>query len=313
MRDSRARAAVLAALSAVMLASFPETGRTEDGSYAREIESWRREREANLKKDDGWLTVAGLYWLREGENWIGADNANDFVLPEGSAPPVVGVFDLHEGRTSFRAQPGVAVTQHGKPVETAALERGEKEAIGIGRLSMWVHGSGERLAIRLRDLDSEIRKEFTGLAWFPVDPAFRITARFSAYPKPREVEILNMLGDIERYQSPGTVELEVGGETVRMEPVIDSDDGSLWFIFRDGTSGKESYPAARFLHTDLPKAGQVVLDFNKAYNPPCAFNPHTTCPMPSKENRLRVPIRAGEMDYHKKGTHRPNDRGGEQE
>lgn len=300
MTDSRARNAVLAAVSAAMFAFFPESGRAEDGSYAKEIEAWRAEREANLKKDDGWLTVAGLYWLREGENWIGADTANDFVLPEGSAPPVVGVFDFHEGRTSFRADRGVAVTQHGKPVETAALEPGEKEAISLGKLSMWVHGSGERLAIRLRDLDSSIRKEFTGLVWFPVDPAFRITARFDAYPKPRDVEILNMLGDIERYQSPGTVELEVGGETVRMEPVLDSD-GSLWFIFRDGTSGKESYPAARFLHTDLPKDGQVVLDFNKAYNPPCVFTPYATCPLPPPENRLAIRVEAGEKAY---GGHR---------
>jgi len=283
-----------------MLFSAAGYGRAEDASYVEEIEAWRAEREANLEKDDSWLTVAGLYWLRDGENWVGADTANDFVLPEGSAPPVVGVFDFHEGKTTFRPQQGVTVTQYGKPVEQAALGSEEKEAISIGKLSMWVHRSGDRLAIRLRDLDSSIRKEFTGLVWFPVDPRFRVTAKFEAYARPRDVEILNMLGDVERYQSPGTVTFAVAGETVQMEPVS-SSDGGLWFIFRDATSGNESYPAARFLQTDAPRNGQVVIDFNKAYNPPCAFNPHTTCPMPAKENRLKVPIRAGEKDYHKKG------------
>jgi uncharacterized protein len=296
MTSSIARTFAVAAMLSAVATSVP----AEDASYVKEIETWRAEREANLKKDDSWLTVAGLYWLRDGENSIGTDTDNDFVLPEGSAPPVVGVFDFRNGKTTFRSRSGVVVTQHGKAVESAALEPGEKEAVSIGRLSMWVHNSGERLAIRLRDLDSSIRKEFTGLVWFPVDPAFRVTAKFDAYPKPKEVEILNMLGDIERYQSPGTVEFQIGAETVKMEPVLNSN-GGLWLIFRDGTSGRDSYPAARFLQTDPPRDGRVVLDFNKAYNPPCAFNPHTTCPMPAKENRLKVPIPAGEKDYHKKG------------
>lgn len=271
----------------------------EDASYRKQIEDWRVERETNLKKDDSWLTVAGLYWLRDGENSVGTDATNDFVLPEGSAPALVGRFRFAGGETRFEAAPGVAVTQGGKPVTEVKLPPGEENAIALGRLSMWVHPSGERLAIRLRDLDSSIRKEFRGLTWYPVDPAYKVTARFHPYPERKEVEILNMLGDIERYESPGTVEFELGNETIVMEPVLNSDDDGLWLIFRDGTSGKETYPAARFIHTDLPVEGRVVIDFNKAYNPPCAFNPHTTCPMPAKQNRLRVRIEAGEKDYHK--------------
>ena len=275
---------------------LPLAGLGEDDSYRREIEAWRVERETNLKKDGSWLTVAGLYWLRPGESTVGADPENDFVLPEGSAPPFVGAFLYEDGKVTFRARDEVTVTQKGKdekPVVTVSLEPGEKNAIVLGKLSMWVHASGPRLAIRLRDLDSPIRKEFTGLEWFPVDPTFRVTAKFTPYPKPKDVEILNMLGDIERYQSPGVVDFELKGHTLRMEPVLNSE-GGLWFIFKDGTSGGETYPAARFLHTDPPREGTAIVDFNKAYNPPCAFNPYTTCPMPSKENRLKVRVEAGE-------------------
>jgi uncharacterized protein (DUF1684 family) len=268
-------------------------GSSEDVSYQKEIETWREERETGLKKDGSWLTVAGLFWLREGESTVGAAAENDFVLPEG-APPQVGVFGYHDGKVTFRAQEGVSVLQKEKPVKEVTLEQGEKNALTLGKLSMWVHASGPRLAIRLRDLDSPIRKEFTGLDWFPVAPAYRVTAKFTPHPKPKPVEILNMLGDIERYESPGVVDFELMGETVRMEPVWNTERDRLWFIFKDATSGKETYPSARFLYADAPKGGSVVVDFNKAYNPPCAFNPYTTCPMPSKENRLKMRIEAGE-------------------
>lgn len=280
---------------------LPLAGLGEDVSYQKEIESWRVQRETNLKKDGSWLTVAGLYWLREGESTVGADPENDFVLPEGTAPAFVGTFTHENQKVTFRANDGVTVVQKGKEEKTVsavALEPGEKNAVALGKLSMWVHASGPRLAIRLRDLDSPIRKEFTGLQWFPVEPAYRVTAKFTPHPKPKDVEILNMLGDIERYQSPGVVDFELQGQAIRMEPVSDSDAG-LWFIFKDQTSGKETYPSARFLRTDDPKDGSVVIDFNKAYNPPCAFNPYTTCPMPPKENRLKVRIEAGEKNYKK--------------
>ncbi len=280
---------------------LPLAGLGEDASYQKEIESFRVERETNLKKDGSWLTVAGLYWLREGESTVGADPENDFVLPEGTGPAMVGAFTYENGKVSFRANDGVTVVQKGKdekPVKTATLEPGEKNAVALGKLSMWVHASGPRLAIRLRDLDSPIRKEFTGLHWFPVEPAYRVTAKFTPHPKPKDVEVLNMLGDIELYQSPGVVDFELQGQAIRMEPVSYSD-GGLWFIFKDQTSGKETYPSARFLRADDPKDGKVVVDFNKAYNPPCAFNPFTTCPMPPKENRLKVRVEAGEQNYKK--------------
>ena len=272
---------------------------SEDAAYVAGIETWRAEREANLKKDNSWLTVAGLFWLREGESTVGADPTADFVLPEGSAPARVGTFVFKAGDASFRPAEGVKLTYQDVPLEkTVALEMGEDHALHLGRLSMWLHYSGDRKAIRLRDLESPIRKDFVGLSWFPVDPAYRVTAKFEPYPEPKEVEILNILGDIERYESPGTVTFELHGQTVTMEP-LSTSDGGLWLIFRDGTSGKESYPAARFLRGEPPEGGVAVIDFNQSYNPPCAYNPYTTCPMPKKENRLTIRIEAGEKTYAK--------------
>jgi uncharacterized protein (DUF1684 family) len=212
----------------------------------------------------------------------------------------VGAFIYEKGKVGFRAHEGASVNQKGKegaPVATASLEPGEKNALVLGNLSMWVHESGPRLAIRLRDLDSPIRKEFTGLEWFPVEPAFRITAKFTPHPKPKDVEILNMLGDIERYQSPGVVDFDVQGQAIRMEP----SRRRRWpVVHLQGPDQRQgNHPAARFLQADAPKDGNVVVDFNKAYNPPCAFNPYTTCPMPPKENRLKVRIEAGEKNYKK--------------
>lgn len=273
----------------------------EDPGYVDSVKSWQAEREENLQKDRSWLTVAGLYWLREGENWVGTATSNDFVLPEGSAPATVGVFKFHDRKATFHAEDGVTITRDGKPIQPkqiVELEMGEKHAIAINNLKMWLHYSGERLAIRLRDLNASYRKEFAGLDWFPVDPKFRVEATFTPHTEEKKVEMLNILGDIEVFEAAGYVDFELQGQNVRMEP-MKAREGALWLIFRDGTSGKGSYQAARFLRTEPPENGKVVIDFNRAYNPPCAYNPHTTCPMPTKENRLEIRIEAGEKNYKK--------------
>jgi hypothetical protein len=167
----------------------------------------------------------------------------------------------------------------------------------IADLSLFVHASGKRQAIRLRDKNSAIRREFKGCRWYPIDAAYRIEGRLMHYNAMKRVQLPNILGDIEEYTSPGLVVFTLQGRQIKMEPVL-SSRGRYWFVFRDQTSGKETYGAARFLYADAPGAdGKVVIDFNRAYNPPCAFNPHTTCPLPSPQNRLAVPIKAGELDY----------------
>ena len=269
----------------------------QEQSYTQTIETWRQEREARLTSETGWLTLAGLHWLQAGANLLGTAPDNDIVLPADSAPTHVGVFTLENTAIAFQAGQGVDVFQKGKKVQTATLEAGaSSDALTVGRLTMWIHKSGERFAIRLRDPEHPLRKAFSGLRWFPVDAAYSVEARFEPHDNPKSVSMINVLGDLEQFTSPGTVVFELRGQSIRLEPVV-SEEKDLFFVFRDGTSGKETYGAARFLHAEMPEDGRVVLDFNKAYNPPCAYNPHTTCPLPSKENRLALRIEAGELVY----------------
>jgi hypothetical protein len=289
---------------------------TTNAAYRAEIEKWRQQREARLKSDDGWLTVAGLFWLKEGDNRFGSSPLNDIVLPEATVVAETGNFILRDEKVTLHVNsPGTGtkatargaksaltkVLLDGKPVlgdEVMLPDSDDKgpSVLTIGDLTLLVHASGARLGIRLKDKDSRLRREFAGLSWFPVDESYRVTAQYLPYASPKEVQIPNILGDVDKMASPGEVTFTLQGKQLRMEAVQD-DPNSLWFIFRDMTSGKETYGAARFLYSDLPVNGKVVLDFNKAYNPPCAFNPYTTCPLPPPENRLTVGIEAGEKKY----------------
>ncbi len=285
-------------LTAVLLTALAwEPAMRAQDDYAASIETWRVEREARLTADDGWLTVAGLFFLREGENGFGSDPLHDIVLPSG--PADAGAFVLRDGRVTLRAAAGATVSVDGRDVTAAELwpYENERPELSIGPLTLFAHSSGPRLAIRMLDRNSAILRDFAGLDWYPVDADYRVRGRFVPHAEPQEVRIQNILGDVETLTSSGTVRLSIRGEEVEMLPV--DADGQLWFIFRDLTSGAETYPAARFLYADAPEDGWTVVDFNKAYNPPCAFNPHTTCPLPPRANRLPVRVEAGERDYAK--------------
>jgi len=267
-------------------------------SYKAEIEQWRHEREARLKGDSGWLTVVGLFWLNEGENTVGTGPSNAIVLPKGSAPTSVGVFEFQNGQTQFKAAPGVHVLVNGKPADAATLKpdtAAAPDVIEVRGLTMYVIQRGKRFGIRLRDQNSEFRKTFTGLKFFPPDPRYRVVAKFTPYTPPKMIPIPNILGDIEDEASPGYVEFTLDGHACRLDPV--TEDGTLFFIFKDSTAGKETYPSGRFLNTPMPENGEVVLDFNQAYNPPCAFTPYATCPLPPKQNLLAFRIEAGELRH----------------
>jgi hypothetical protein len=262
------------------------------------VEKWRQSYEATLKADDGWLTVSALLWLHEGENSFGSASSNAIVLPYSYVPAKAGHFDFHAGKTVIHVNPGVPITLAGKPVENMELHPDSKvERLVIGDLVFFVHASGKRYAIRVRDKNSDLRKNFRGLHWFPVNEAYRFNVRFIAYPKPREVEIKNILGDRGPTYFFGYVAFMLGGKEYRLD-AEDNGSGGLFIVFRDLTSRKDTYQAARFLDADPPKDGKVEIDFNKAYNPPCAYNPYTTCPLPSPGNRLPVAIPAGEKRYH---------------
>jgi uncharacterized protein (DUF1684 family) len=277
-----------------------------DEAYRAEVQRWRVDREARLKADGGWLTVAGLFWLKEGENRFGTDPAGDIVLPEGSAAAKAGVFELKGDRVTVSLLPRVAGRIAGHPVSGASAMRpdttGSPDVLEMGSLSLNVIERGGRYGIRLKDKNSAIRKEFRGLKWFTIKEEYRVEAKWVSYPQPKPVKVPNILGQVEAMPSPGYAEFTLGGKPVRVDGVLEDPHAEqLFFILRDQTSGKETYGAGRFLYTDLPKAGKVVLDFNKAYNPPCAFTPYATCPLPPPQNWMPVRVEAGEMAYGKPG------------
>jgi uncharacterized protein len=272
-------------------------------AYRASVEKWRAQREAHLKSDDGWLTVAGLFWLHDGQNKFGSDPLSDIVLP-APAPPDAGTLEFHNGKTIVHVKPGVPVMVNGKRVDTATLRPDQDPAfddkvdqITLGTLTIYVHQSGQRYAARLLDKNSRLRKIFTNLRWFPVDPAYRVVAQYVPYDKPKTVQVQNIMGDFTPIDIPGYVAFKLNGQDLRLDVESNAPDPGFSITFRDLTSGKETYAAARFLVTDAAKDGKVVLDFNEAYNPPCAYNPYTTCPLPTPENRLHVRIAAGEMAY----------------
>jgi uncharacterized protein (DUF1684 family) len=285
-------------LAFLLLAAGVCLGAMEVSPYQQSVEKWRQSYEAKLKADDGWLTVSALLWLHEGENTFGSAPSNAVVLPYNYVPAKAGRFDLHQGKIVIHVNSGVPITLAGKPVESMELRPDSKEdRLNIGDLTFFVHASGKRYAIRVKDKNSDLRKNFKGLHWFPVNEAYRFNASFVAYPKPREVEITNLLGDRGPAYFPGYVAFMLGGKEYRLD-AEDNGTGGLFIVFRDLTSKKDTYQAARFLDAAPPKDGHVEIDFNKAYNPPCAYNPYATCPLPSARNRLPVEIPAGEKRYH---------------
>jgi uncharacterized protein (DUF1684 family) len=284
--------ALTIALSAISL--LADSG---DLAYRASVEKWRQNREARFTSDDGWLTVSGLFWLHEGENHFGAGPLNDIVLSGASVPQEAGTFTFLKGKTVVHANRNANITLNGKAVQSAELyPDSSSDWIHLGDLTLYVHTSGERYAIRVRDKNSKLRKDFTGLHWFPVDESYRVTGRFVPYNPPKRVAIQNVLGDFDTDSIVGYVVFSLQNKEYRLEAEQD-DPKTLSFVFRDLTSGKETYQAARFLDADAPSNGSVTLDFNEAYNPPCAYNPYTTCPLPTPENRLHVEIRAGEQNY----------------
>jgi uncharacterized protein (DUF1684 family) len=284
-------------LRSLLVLAFLTGALASDDSYRQSVEKWRQNYEAYLRADDGWLTVSGLFWLHEGENSFGSAQGNDVVLP-APVPAKAGHFDLHAGKIVVHVNPGVPIKLGGKPVETSELQPDSKtDRLKIGDLTFFVHGTGARFAIRLKDKNSRLRQEFKGLHWFPIDPAYRFTARFVPYDKPREVQIDTVLGDHDILVIAGYAAFTFQGKEYKLE-AEENADHSLFIVFRDLTSKTETYQAARFLDTASPANGTVELDFNKAYNPPCAYNPYTTCPLPAPGNRLPVAIPAGEKRYH---------------
>ena len=292
------RDALNSALLLILLLQLGSAAAFGDDRYERDVERWRKEREAALKADDGWLTVSGLFWLRPGEARIGSDPSNDILLP-AHAPASVGTVTLQEGRVRFQAAPGVTVTRGGKTFESGEIHSDADEhpdTLVVGDVKLILLKRGQRLALRLKDNRSPIRAEFAGLRWYPVREEWRISARFVAYPTPTKLMMDTIVGETEVEESPGYVTFERDGKAYRLQAAR-LKNGGLWFVFRDGTSGRTTHGGARQLSTDPPQGDVVVLDFNKAINLPCSYIPYATCPLAPPQNRLSLPIEAGELKY----------------
>lgn len=303
-----------------------------------EVEAWRAERLAALTADDGWLTVVELAWLEPGENRVGSGPDAAVVLPAEKAPPAVGSFVLEGDAVTFQAAPGVSgveVIEPGTPAapaEPADSESGEAAAapaplepgplapgrtirvatgaggaptvLGLGGLRFFVIERSGRFGIRVKDPDSPARRGFEGLDYFPVDPDWRVEARFVPHAEPKTVPVPNVIGTVYDEPSPGVAEFQIDGETHRLDVIGEAYEGEMFFVFGDATNGKGTYGGGRFLYAPVPgDDGRMVLDFNRAYNPPCAFTAFATCPLPPPGNDLPVAVEAGEMAYHGPGGH----------
>jgi len=268
--------------------------------YRRSVESWRADREAKLRADDGWLTLIGLHWLQEGINRVGGGPAAEIPLAPGS--PEIGAISFSAGTARFAPAPGADVRINGRPARPQVLrpQPGDHDVVTAGSVTMFLIKRGDRYGVRVRDANSARRREFAGLRWFPIREDYRVTGRFVPHPTPTSVMIANVLGAVEPWPTPGKVVFTLNGREFTLVPVLDGPDAKeLFFIFRDGTTGSDTYPGGRFLYAAMPKNGEVVLDFNKAESPPCAFTAFATCPLPPKENALPVRIEAGELDPHR--------------
>jgi len=271
-----------------------------DSGYAAEVEEWRSERLERLTADDGWLTLTGLYWLAPGENRFGSGEDNAVVLPDNSIPVVAGRLVLGpDGVVTAIADDGARLNVNGEPLTEATLTtdaEGEPDIITAGRIRFYIIDREGRLAARVKDPEASTLTAFAGIEYFPIDEAFRVEARLEPYDVPREVAVPTVLGQDTTYVAPGVLRFTIDGVEVSLEPFLSGPEDERYFlIFRDATSAVTTYGAGRFLYASAADDdGRTILDFNLAYNPPCAFTPYATCPLPPPQNWLEVSIEAGE-------------------
>lgn len=264
--------------------------------YIAELMEQRAARAAAIAADDSWLTLAGLYWLEEGAQHFGSASSNDLVLPAG--PDHAGHLYFADGKTTVHVAPDVTLNVNGEPTTTQELRHdmaGPPDRVTLGAVTMIVIKRGERYGVRFFDNNSSRRAQFDGLAWYPIDPTMRIDAHFMPYDPAKMITYGNVLGDQVEEPSNGYVEFEYNGETYRLDALPRGD--KLFFNFRDATNGDTTYGAGRFLVIDGPQDGRVIMDFNQATNPYCAYTDYATCPLPPAQNRLPVRIEAGEQRF----------------
>jgi uncharacterized protein len=267
--------------------------------YRQSFQKWKSELVEDRKEN--WLPLAGLFWLKEGESSFGADASNAIIFPKG--PKRAGVFTRHGKEVALSLAPGVRATIAGNPTTETILQPDTSATptiIEMGSLRFQLIARGERVGIRLKDVESDAARNYRKPQFFPLDLNYRVTAKWEPAKSKQRIDVPNVLGDTTPTPVPGVVSFQLNGQEYRLTALEEGDKGKkLFFVFSDATNQTQTYHAGRFLKADPALTGTVVLDFNRAYNPPCAFTPYATCPLAPKENRLSAAIPAGEKYDHK--------------
>lgn len=270
-------------------------------AYNQEIETWHASRVEELKGPKGFLNLAGLFWLNDGINTVGSGSTNNIVFPEGKGPERAGFFLLKNNIVNFEAAPGVKILSNGKPVSKLVAFHPDSARkappMEYGSLQWFVIRRDSKFGVRLRDFENPALQEFKGIERYPVDPAWRLEATFNTTDSLRKISITNVLGQTFLQASPGTLSFSIGGKQYQLD-ALDEGSDDYFIIFGDPTNARETYGAGRYLYVKRPGPdGKTIIDFNKAYNPPCAFTTFATCPLPPKQNILDVEIKVGEKNY----------------
>ncbi len=300
MRACAARPVIASAMILSLCVALVACDEQADPQYTKEIDTWHAERIARLTKETGWLTLVGLHPLRAGENSVGSAAGNDVPLV-ATAPAELGTVTVTGTSVALTLADGVAVqvagnrlTGPGVSLALASDAAGDPTVVESGTLQMYVIARGDLLFLRVKDRASEVRRRFQGIDRFPVDARWRVTARIEPHENHPTVAMPNVLGQIEATASPGTLVFELAGRTCHLDP-SGEPGGPLFIVFGDATNGHSTYGGGRFLSADPPSPdGTVILDFNRAYNPPCVFTPYATCPLPPEGNQLPLAVEAGE-------------------
>jgi len=287
-----------------VISCFAQTDDFDLDKYKSNVNAWHARRIKALQKDTSWLTLAGLYWLDPGENTFGSDDSNKLVFPQ-NAPPFLGKFILNDSTVSVDINEDVEVMHDSSLVtqmELAMDISGDPTVLEYGSLIWYVIQRDDKFGIRLKDKQHPNLLSFKGIARFPIDPKWRIKAKLEPYDSAKTIHIPNVLGQVEESPCPGALVFEIEGKTYRLDPIDVKSTKRYWLIFADETNGEETYGAGRFLYCDaVDETGYTYIDFNESYNPPCIFSPYATCPLPPKQNRLALPVTAGEKTWE--GAH----------
>lgn len=270
-------------------------------TYQDEIREWQSRRLKKLLAEDGWTTLVGLFWLEPGENTFGRATDNRMAMDYPGLPEQVGTFQMAGREVRFMAAPDAKVFHQGRPVSAIGPLADDSAlaptVLAVGSLSFYLIERSGRLGIRIKDSRADARVHFRGLEYFPVDPNWRLAARFEPYSPARKIPITTVLGMQEEMPAPGALVFKVDGMAYRLDAVLEPGERDWFVMFADRSNGRQSYGAGRFLYVSPPANGETVIDFNKSYTPPCAFSAFATCPLPPPQNRLPIAVTAGELKY----------------